>query len=58
MGKYIQLPDPNSPSFIHVLLTSCLDHAADTLVLLADQERTLVGSQKQLFEEYNIEIIW
>lgn len=57
MGKYIQLPDPTSTSFIHILLKYCLDYNASTLVLLSPQELAVVSSQKQLFEEYNIQLI-
>lgn len=57
MGKYIQLPDPSSASFIHILLKYCLDYNADILVLLSSQEWEVVSPQKQLFEEYNIQLI-
>lgn len=56
MGKFIQLPAITSPSFIHELLKVCLDHGASRLILLSDQERALVGPQKQLFEEFNIQL--
>lgn len=58
MGKYIQLPNPSSSSFIHILLKYCLDYNADILVLLSPRELEIISSQKQLFEEYNIQLIW
>ena len=57
MGKYVQLPDPESPAFIHELLKCCLDHGADTIVLLSEREQALLQPQKLLFEEYSIQLI-
>lgn len=55
-GKYVQLPSINSASFIHVLLKICLDHHASVLILLSDEEKSLVEPQKLLFEEFNIQL--
>jgi len=56
-GKFIQLPSLSAPHFIHELLKACLNHSADLVVLLSEEEIQLVLPQKILFEEYNIDII-
>lgn len=56
-GKFLQLPLPTAPHFIHELLKACLNHSAELLVLLSAEEIQRVLPQKVLFEEYNIEIV-
>ena len=56
-GKVIQLPNPQSSSYTHQMLTLCLDRDIDTIYTLRMQEEQLLTDARQLFAEYNINIM-
>jgi hypothetical protein len=55
-GKMIKLPNPQSISYTHEMLTLCLDNSIDLIYVLDNNEAKLLLESKQLFEEYNIDI--
>lgn len=56
-GKLIKLPNPNSVSYMHEMLTLCLDMQINTVYALSNEEQTPLTSAKQLFAEYGIKTI-
>ena len=52
----IQLPNPNSLSYAHEMLSLCLDKEIDHIYPLKDGEITQLATAVQLFKEYNIAI--
>lgn len=56
-GKLIRLPDPQSPSYTHEMLTLCLDMGVDNVYLFREPEITLLLKAETLFNEYNIKIL-
>ena len=56
-GKLIQLPNPVSISYVHLMLTLCLDQQINTVYALREEEFSVLNNSKQLFEEYGIEIV-
>jgi hypothetical protein len=56
-GKMLKLPNPESGSYSHQMLTLCLDKNISTIYPLQKEEQGLLAEAKQLFEEYGIEII-
>lgn len=55
-GNMIRLPDPNSTTYVHEMLTLCLDNYIDAVYMLRDGEAKLLLSAEQLFKEYNISL--
>jgi hypothetical protein len=55
-GKMIKLPNPQSASYAHLMLTLCLDNAIDVLYVLDVKEAEGLADSKQLFAEYNIDV--
>lgn len=55
-GKMVQLPNPQSTSYAHQMLTFCLDNAIDKVYALDGQEAALLAEATQLFKEYSIDI--
>ena len=55
-GDMIKLPNPQSTSYQHEMLTLCLDNHVDIIYVLDNKEAELLQESKQLFNEYNIEI--
>ncbi|MES2807585.1 MAG: hypothetical protein V4619_03110 [Bacteroidota bacterium] len=55
-GKMIKLPNPQSSSYAHQMLTFCLDNAIDILYVLDSKEADGLSGSTQLFSEYNIDI--
>ena len=53
----IQLPNPNSTSYAHQMLTLCLDKNIGKVYALRDEELSLLQEAKLLFEEYGIELV-
>lgn len=56
-GKLIRLPNPNSVSYTHEMLTLCLDLGVEVVYLLRDQELELIKQSEILFNEYQIKIL-
>lgn len=56
-GKVIALPDPKTIAYTHEMLALCLDKEIDTIYPLREGERQLLLNAKQLFHEYDIQII-
>lgn len=56
-GKMLSLPDPQSSSYTHQILTLCLDKNIDTVYALRKPEIDLLFASKQLFNEYGIAIL-
>lgn len=57
-GKMLRLPDPKSVSYMHEMLTLCLDKNIDTLYVLREDEAVLLKESEQLFTEYGIAIVY
>jgi hypothetical protein len=57
-GKMIRLPDPRSVSYLHEMLTLCLDKSIDAVYVLRDEEAVLLKESEQLFTEYGINIVY
>lgn len=55
-GKMIRLPNPESVSYTHEMLTLCLDKNIDSVYPLRAGEAKLLKESEQLFNEYNITI--
>lgn len=55
-GKMIRLPNPESVSYTHEMLTLCLDKNIDSVYPLRAEEAKLLKESEQLFNEYNITI--
>lgn len=56
-GKMIKLPNPTSDSYIHQILTLCLDNHIKQLYALEEQEYQVLILATQLFDEYGIQIL-
>lgn len=56
-GKMIRLPNPNSNTYTHEMLALCLDNAFSTVYPLNEQEAGLLLESRQLFKEYDIDIV-
>ena len=57
-GKMIQLPSPKSASYSHQMLTLCLDKGIQLVYPLREEEATMLKESEQLFNEYEIIIIY
>lgn len=53
-NKFVQIPDVQKVSFVHELLTLCLDLSIDYLIPLRNKEIIALVTSKLLFEEYGI----
>ena len=53
-GNMMNLPNPNSSSYTHEMLTLCLDNGIDFVHILREPEATQLLQASQLFEEYSI----
>lgn len=56
-GKLIRLPNPDSVSYTHEMLTLCLDMGIEAIYLFREQETLLLLKAETLFNEYNIKIL-
>ena len=56
-GKMISLPNPGEASYVHRILTLCLDKNIDNIYPLCQNEAELLLNANQLFDEYGISII-
>ena len=56
-GKVIQLPNPQSLSYTHQMLALCLNKDINTVYALRKEEEQLLAEAKQLFTEYNINLV-
>ena len=56
-GKMISLPNPGETSYVHRMLTLCLDKNIDQIYPLRQNEAELLLNSIQLFAEYGISII-
>ncbi|PJJ79159.1 ATP-grasp domain-containing protein [Mucilaginibacter auburnensis] len=55
-GAIKQLPNPQSPSYPHQILTFCLDNNVSAIYSLNDSEFNELEPALQLFSEYGIDI--
>jgi hypothetical protein len=55
--KMIRLPNPASASYVHEMLTLCLDKQIDKVYALTNEEIALLKRAEQLFNEYGIAIV-
>lgn len=55
-GKMITLPNPVELSYVHRMLTLCLDRNIDKIYPLRQNEAGLLLNSTQLFAEYGISI--
>ncbi|RCH55098.1 hypothetical protein DJ568_07860 [Mucilaginibacter hurinus] len=55
-GKMLRLPNPQSASYAHEMLTLCLDHDIKSLHPVREAEAEALVEAKQLFIEYGINI--
>ena len=51
-GKMIRLPDPQSGSYAHQMLTLCLDNDIGAVYPLRAAETALLKESEKLFNEY------
>ena len=56
-GSMIKLPNPNSESYPHQMLTLCLDNEVTRVYAISNEEYNLLNNAAQLFSEYGIEIL-
>lgn len=56
-GKMIRLPDPESVSYTHEMLTLCLDIGIEVVYVFRLEEKELLLQSETLFNEYNIKIV-
>ncbi|MDR3695905.1 hypothetical protein [Mucilaginibacter sp.] len=56
-ANMIKLPNPASASYVHEMLTLCLDKQIKTVYAIRDSELTLLAEAGQLFSEYGIKIM-
>lgn len=56
-GKMIRLPNPDSVAYTHEMLTLSLDNQVQTIYVLRKEEAKLLLEARQLFKEYNIDIV-
>ncbi|MBK0379084.1 hypothetical protein [Mucilaginibacter segetis] len=56
-AQMIALPHPQSASYTHEMLTLCLDKNIDSIYAATSEEAALLLKARQLFIEYNIEIV-
>jgi len=56
-ANIIRLPNPESLSYTHEMLTLCLDKGIDAVYPLYDNEVTLLNQAELLFGEYGIKIM-
>ena len=57
-GNMLLLPSPSESSYPHLMLTLCLDNQIDTLYVLREEEQRSLADSLQLFNEYNINVIF
>jgi hypothetical protein len=55
--QIVKLPNPASMSYAHEMLTLCLDKGINRVYALGEGELTLLQEAKQLFAEYEIQIM-
>ena len=56
-GSMLKLPNPNSESYPHQMLTLCLDNEVTRVYAISNEEYNLLNNAAQLFSEYGIEIL-
>ena len=54
---FLRIPEGNSASFAHELLTLCLDQQIDYVFPLRKNEILALAEARQLFEEYQIKVV-
>jgi hypothetical protein len=54
--RFITIPPPEKETFIHELLTLCLDHDISKVYPLRKEEQVLLQTASQLFSEFGVEI--
>jgi adenine/guanine phosphoribosyltransferase-like PRPP-binding protein len=55
--RILKLPPVTSDAYAHEMLTLCLDQGIDTVYLLDTVEARVLLLSKQLFKEYNIDLL-
>jgi hypothetical protein len=56
-SKMIKLPNPDSISYAHEMLTLCLDRQIDTIYALRQEEQGALKTAEQLFNEFGIALV-
>ena len=56
-GSMVKLPNPNSESYPHQMLTLCLDNDVARVYAMGNDEYNFLNNAAQLFSEYGIEIL-
>ena len=56
-GKVLALPNPNEAAYTHQMLALCLDQDIHIVYPLRYEEKQLLLNAKQLFNEYDIQIL-
>ena len=57
-GNLIRLPNPESNTYTHEMLTLCLDKQINSVYVVRAEEEYLLKEAEQLFNEYGIEIVF
>lgn len=57
-GKILRLPKPSSETYIHDLLALGLDKQLSAVYLLRKEEQDAAANAKQLFDEFEIQLIF
>lgn len=55
-SRYIQIPSATSPSFVHQLLSLCLDLQIGKVFPLRREEVRALSAARELFAEYDIQV--
>ena len=56
-GAMLVLPNPGTPSYVHLMLTLCLDNDINVVYALQNVEYDLLNAARQLFTEYGITVL-
>ena len=56
-GKMIRIPNPSETSYVHQVLTLCLDRNINKICPLQVQEQVFLVNSAHLFAEYGISIV-
>jgi hypothetical protein len=56
-SKMIRLPNPESATYTHQMLTLCLNKQITTIYALRKEEQEILKTAEQLLNEYGIKII-
>lgn len=55
--RFLKIPEENSSTFVHELLSLCLDHDVKEVYPLRERELAGLLSARLLFEEYGIKVM-